>query len=160
MSKPSFVSLRANYPDKLGTPPDKLYEEIGRPDLSTDPNWKNTCAVRISLALVKSGVTIKAGHMTIMTGKHKGRKIEQNQARLSRYLSQRSVLGEPEKYEGGAAAAKGIGSRRGIVSFFKLNGHAGSQGHIDLVQPSTGGYHACASRCFWTSAEIWFWPLN
>lgn len=160
MSKPSFVSLRANYPDKIDMPPERLYQEIGRPDLSNDPNWKNTCAVRVSLALVKSGMKIDTGHMTIMTGKHKGSKIEQNQVRLSRYLSRGSVLGEPEKVIGGGAAAKGIGARRGIVSFFKLNGQADTQGHIDLVQPSTGGYQACASRCFWTSVEIWFWPLS
>lgn len=156
----SFETLRAHYPDKIAAPPSKLFGEIGLPELANDKHWaQNTCAVRLSLALVKAGVIINPGHMTIMNGAYKGRRLEPSQARLSRFLAQSSELGAPEKYKGSGLAQKGIGGRRGIISFYKLNGPDDSQGHIDLIQPS-GGFYACAAQCFWKSVEIWFWPLR
>jgi hypothetical protein len=56
-----------------------LYESIGHPELSHDMHWANTCAVRVSIALVGAGVTISPGHMTVKAGKHMGHRLEQGQ---------------------------------------------------------------------------------
>jgi hypothetical protein len=69
------------------------------------------------------------------------------------------MLGQPEKY-GAANMERGIGSRTGIVSFFKLIPGMFNNGHIDVVSPAYGGIGKCGSGCYWESAEAWFWPLQ
>jgi hypothetical protein len=97
--------------------------------------------------------------MTIKAGKFKGRRVEQNQARLTRYLQKPALFGNPEVYEPGTAAQTGIGQRRGIISFYNLNGPTDVQGHIDIVAPDAGGYLRCSASCYWKSVKILFWPL-
>jgi hypothetical protein len=119
---------------------------------------QNTCAVRVSIALLGAGIQPAPGHMTVQAGKFKGKRLEQSQKRLSTFLEKR--LGKPEVYSSGYQASINIGQRRGIVSFFHLNSATDDQGHIDLVEPAAGDTLQCAGACYWSAREVWFWPLK
>ena len=69
------------------------------------------------------------------------------------------MLGNPERYAGPKMLLE-IGSRSGIVSFFRLQPGIYDGGHIDIVSPVLGGISACGTSCYWTSGEAWFWPLK
>lgn len=78
---------------------------------------------------------------------------------LTLILSKTSMFGQPEKFKSGEHE-KGIGNRSGIVSFFHLMPGVYENGHIDLVMPQAGGAKKCASDCWWSSKEVWFWALT
>ncbi|WP_221625276.1 type VI secretion system amidase effector protein Tae4 [Burkholderia sp. Bp9090] len=59
--KPHFSLLNSHYPDNRTVSREALYEELGWQDLVANPAYANTCAIRISLALVKSGMTLRGG---------------------------------------------------------------------------------------------------
>ena len=158
MTAISYEVVWANYPRKKDISGDALYVSIGRPEYAGNPYMENTCAVRVSLALVAAGVKITPGHMEVKAGRFKGKQLEQGVARLSAFLTRR--LGAPEKYKSGNAARSGIGQRRGVMSFFQLNGPTDTQGHIDLVAPDEWNTLLCAGVCYWSAVEFWFWPLK
>lgn len=158
--KPFFYVLSKNYPSKHDVTKEALFKEIGWDDLINNGNYADTCAIRVSVALIKSGIFI-AGRMAIKKGPHKGKLIEPGQGNLSHLLARASQFGEPEKYKGGAAGEQGIGTRQGIVSFWRLHPEYGDrQGHIDIVSPALGGVLRCGGACYWGSGEVWFWPLR
>jgi hypothetical protein len=92
----------------------------------------------------------------------KGRLIEPGQARLSRILAQRNMLGVPEKFKGSEAARRGIGQRRGVVSFWRIHPtwRGDTQGHIDVVSPNVYRFLDCKGECYFDASEVWFWPLK
>jgi hypothetical protein len=157
MAKPSYATVRANFSGVNDATPEELYKEIGWEDLIGKPAWRNTCAVRMSLALVKSGLNIR-GNMRVNKGPYKGKGIETNQMRLARLLENPFYLGESEKSSTSAEAIKKIGKRRGIISFQQMANYFG--GHIDLVYPGQNIAVACVSNCHWDSSSIWFWELR
>lgn len=156
--KPQFSVLATNYSSNRVVSKDDLFKEIGWDDLISKPEYNNTCAIRVSLALVKSGVSVR-GRMKINKGDHKGKLIEPGQAKLSNMLAGAAYFGLPEKYKTTEAESK-IRLRSGVISFWKIPGYlGGAGGHIDIVAPALGGIRACGSQCFWDSTEVWFWPL-
>lgn len=150
--------LEANFPSTRKVTPEALYASIGHVEKLNIPGWENTCAVRMSVALVKSGIAIAPGTLTSKGPLHSGSRIESRQKHLTDFLVRR--WGPPEKFNGGQAAKRGIGQRRGVISFFKLLGETDNQGHIDLVAPNAWETLVCANSCFWGSVEFWFWPLK
>lgn len=136
MNRPPYAALHTHYPDRISVPVDELYRWIGYPEYTTDSNWQNTCAVRVSLGLLGAGLDISPGHLTVKAGKWRGRRIEQGQRRLSDYLER--TWGEPERIQG-ALARDQIGLRRGVISFFEIWGPFEQQGHIDIVAPDQWG---------------------
>ena len=156
--KPVFTNLRSNFSSARLVKQSELFAELGWTDLTDNPAYENTCAIRMSLALIKCGITIP-GRMRIKAGAYKGKLIEPGQAKLARILSRPSLLGKPEKFTMAQAEA-GIGNRQGIVSFFDVNPMVQTrQGHIDIVH-SAVGVRTCATSCFWLSKELWFWQLK
>lgn len=156
--KPQFSTVKANFYPSQNVNQAELFEEIGWGDLAGKPAYVNTCAIRMSLALIKSGLTIP-GRMRIKSGRNKGARIEPGQAKLSNILARPVYLGDPEKFKR-LDAQDGIGVRSGIVSFFDINPQVETaQGHIDLVSQSAGR-SLCGTSCFWLAKEIWFWPLK
>ena len=156
--KPAFMKLRENYYSVAAVDQATLFREIGWQDLIGKDSFANTCAIRISLALIKCGVRLK-GRMTINKGPFKGAWIEPGQARLANMLASPSMFGAPEKFAKDEATA-GIGNRMGIVAFFRIPGYlGGAGGHIDILLPSTG-VKVCGSECYWTCDEVWFWELR
>jgi hypothetical protein len=160
-----FASLRMHFPDVINVGKAEIFHWIGYPENIQDANFDNTCAIRLSMALLGAGFP-NPGTYPVKAGKFKGRMIETKQRKLSHWLARQ--LGQPEKYDGGSAAKAGIGARRGIVSFFKLHGSTDNQGHIDIVMPDRWGYFRCGHEnedskvytCYWDSVEVWFWPLR
>lgn len=159
--KPSFAAVSKGYPRRKDYPQDEVLRLIGWDDLVNNGNYANTCAIRISIALVSAGMSIP-GRMSIKKGPHKGRLIEPGQAALSNILVSRLMLGAPEKFKGSSAAQSGVGNRSGIISFWRIHPTwvGDNQGHIDIVSPHEGGYLACDGGCHFGSAEVWFWPLK
>jgi hypothetical protein len=154
-----FAVLMKAYPRKRDIDHDTLFRLLGWDDLIPNPAYANTCAIRVSLALLRSGIHIPDGRIAVKIGTHKGKKIEPGQAKLSAILSRPSMLGAPEKFGNQEIEAR-IGERSGIVSFFQLIPGIYGGGHIDIVSPMLGGVRACGTECYWTSKEAWFWPLQ
>lgn len=155
--KPHFAALRKNYSRRVDVSKADLFKEIGWDSLVGDVNFANTCAIRLSLAMVKCGIALP-GRMKINNGPHKGKLIEPGQAKLSAILSRQNFLGRPEKFDW-SNAARTIGTRSGVISFFQLSDDYPG-GHIDIVSPNEGGIQTCGSDCYWTSRQIWFWPIT
>jgi hypothetical protein len=162
--KPPFATLRSHFLDTDSVAREELFHFIGRPELISDANFSNTCAIRLSLALLGAGFP-NPGDWPVLGGKYKGRAIETRQRRLSNWLVR--DLGQPEKYASGQDAESKIGARHGIISFFSIYGDANPQGHISIVSRDRWGvYMRCGNEidgtptgCYWSSREVWFWPL-
>jgi len=153
--KPTFMALQGNYYSRKTVKKDQLFAEIGWDDLIPKPEYNNTCAVRVSLALIKCGITLR-GRFVIKKGRHRGKLIEPGQARLAKMLAERPYLGPPETFARDDAL-RSIGSRRGVIAFWNIPDYMnGRGGHIDIV---TSAHDACGSDCFWSARTIWFWPL-
>ncbi|MGO4765323.1 T6SS effector amidase Tae4 family protein [Cupriavidus sp. 2KB_3] len=154
--KPAFMAVQSNYQSRKTVIKEQLFAEIGWEDLIPKPEYNNTCAIRVSLALIKCGFTLN-GRIAIKKGKYKGKLIEPGQAKLARMLAERQYLGPPEIFPRDDAL-RSIGSRRGVIAFWNIPDYmSGRGGHIDIV---TGAYQACGSTCFWDATTIWFWPLT
>ncbi|WP_245313604.1 type VI secretion system amidase effector protein Tae4 [Rhizobium sp. R635] len=157
----AFDTLYANYPSSATYRPnyvsqEDLFREIGWDALLNNPLYANTCAVRVSLALVRSGIKISPKSHNILKGPHANKGLEVSMRRLADLLATTLYLGNYESYTS-ATAQSGIGARKGVVAFNGIPGYRGG-GHIDLV---TGAADAaqCASSCYYQSQSIWFWPL-
>jgi hypothetical protein len=101
--KPSFEALKSNHYSSNKWSPEfvdgeALYQELGF-DLNQlvkqNPGYVNTCAIRMSLALLNSGVAF-SGRLKIRAGKHKGRDVEPGAKLLADQLSHSSILGKPQ----------------------------------------------------------------
>jgi hypothetical protein len=161
--KPTFATLNSNYSssNELLTnylSGDELYAEMGLDHealIKQNPAYINTCAARVSLALLKSNVSF-VGRLTVKSGKYAGKKIETGAKLLADQLKNPSVFGKPEIYSP-SNFLQNVKGRKGVVLFWKISGYGG--GHIDLINSSTTNA-VCSSGCYYQSKEIWFWPLN
>jgi hypothetical protein len=87
VSPPPYALLRVHFPDPFNVPPEELWRWIGHSDKILDSQWRNTCAVRMSLALLGAGIHLPAGFLKIEAGKYRGEYIEIKQEVLAAYLS-------------------------------------------------------------------------
>ncbi len=138
----------------------------------------NQCAVRMSVALERSGFSLDAFDPARRV--HRGRPACQLSVQhvlgareLIRYL--RNLWGPPERFRGRSVntAAAAIAGRNGIVYFdncFTREGEETATGdHIDLWNGSTyynqiihvgaGGDARAGTPLFGRSQEVWFFPL-
>lgn len=160
--KPFYSALKSKHyssakskPSYVGT--DELYAEIGYASdqlLKQDPNYENTCAVRMSLALIKVGVPIH-GRLKIKAGPFAGRSVEPGAKLLADQLSRPNLFGKPLLID--PADMPGKIKPQGVILFWKIFGYGG--GHIDLIEPSTSNF-VCHSACHPICKQIWFWPLH
>ena len=135
-----------------------LYNEIGYDQktlIKQDNAYKNTCATRMSLALIKSGVLFD-GRLPIKKGKYKGLKVESGAKLLADQLAKPQILGKPKIFDASDAPTK-LAGKKGIVFFWKIDGYGGS--HIDLIE-TANSMHVCNSACSFSSKEVWFWQLD
>lgn len=134
-----------------------VYKEIGYSLdalLKQDPGYENTCAVRMSLALIKSGVEI-VGRLKIKDGPHKGKTFEPGAKLLADELARPGRWGRPDIIPPADAVSR-LRGKKGVILFWKITGYGG--GHIDLIEVATT-VQVCNSACYFSSKEIWFWPL-
>jgi len=149
---PSSEQMRSNYVSQRD-----LFTQIGWEAFLSNPNYSNTCAIRVSMAFVKSGINIVPASHRILQGDYAGRGVEVSMRRLADLLARNNYLGKYEAYTP-ATATNGIGARKGIVAFNNIPGYRGG-GHIDLVLGAADAAQ-CASACYYQSETIWFWPLQ
>jgi hypothetical protein len=155
MIKPAFQTLLQHFPRK--TSREELFADIGWADLIGNKAYLDTCAIRMSYGLLRAGVHLPGARMRANAGPLKGQYIEPGQAKLSNIL--KGIWGAPEVYQGEAAAVDGMGSRAGVVSFFRIS--RGDGGHIDLIWLEPGRLlQDCARSCYFSAVTIWFWPLR
>ncbi|MGF6275571.1 hypothetical protein ABIB38_003970 [Massilia sp. UYP11] len=109
--RPSFLRVLQHFPADSSR--HELYSEIGWDDLSNNPAYMNTCAVRMSYGLLRAGVPLPGARMKAKSGALAGKYIEPGQAKLSEIL--KVVWGKPEVYHDENAARIGIGNRNGVV---------------------------------------------
>lgn len=162
--KPAYSDLKKNhyssdYAQSSYVSGEDLYSEIGH-DLGAltkqDVGYANTCATRMSLALIKTGVTF-GGRLRIKAGPHKGRLIETGAKLLADELMKPGVFGKPALFFDATKAAASLKNKKGVVFFWKIVGYDG--GHIDLLESTTVDL-LCHSHCYFKCKEVWFWSLN
>ncbi|SPZ47541.1 Uncharacterised protein [Agrobacterium tumefaciens] len=74
----NFDTLYKNYPSSDPSHPNylsqrDLFTEIGWDDFIGNPNYHNTCAIRVSIAFVKSGINIVPASHRIQKGPYAGK---------------------------------------------------------------------------------------
>jgi hypothetical protein len=161
--KPTYEKLKKNYysSNELANnfvDGESLYSEIGYSQdalIQQNPAYVNTCATRLSLALLKAGVSFD-GRLKIKSGKFKNKRIETGAKLLADQLMKPHVFGKPKIYNP-SEFIKNTNGKNGVVFFWKVTGYGG--GHIDLVEVSNL-IASCNSNCYFDSKEIWFWELN
>lgn len=117
----AFDELYANYPSSTTYRPNyvsqqDLFREIGWDALLNNPLYANTCAVRVSLAFVRSGIKISPKSHNILKGPHANKGLEVSMRRLADLLATTRYLGNYESYTS-KTAQSGIGARKGVVAF-------------------------------------------
>jgi len=162
--KPTFATLKkhhysSNRMSSAFVAGDALYKEMGYELdnlIQQNPGYENTCAARMSLALIKSGVTFN-GRLRIPSGPYKGYRIEPGAKLLADQLARPAVFGKPELHMDATKAAKALERRKGVVFFWKITDYDG--GHIDLIETANGA-QVCHSHCYFGCKEVWFWELQ
>jgi hypothetical protein len=157
-SRPAFSDMLHHYPHAGAWPRQKLFREIGWTDLANKKEYEDTCALRLSLALVGCNILIPHARFKLKNGALKNKWVEPGQAKLSATLEE--IWGMPEVFDSELAAQHGIGSRRGVVSFYSIYGVGSHQGHIDLIWPAGNSFFNCAMSCYMGSIKIKFWQLQ
>lgn len=160
--RPAYLTLKSQHYSsefhKAGyVSAEALYKEIGYDieDLKKqNAGYANTCATRMSLALLKSGVQF-SGRLRIKDGPYKGRTIEPGAKLLADQLI--GILGRPLILQRPTTAPKELDGKQGVVFFWKIDGYDG--GHIDLIEPANG-VQVCNSHCYFACKEVWFWELK
>ncbi|MFV0334223.1 MAG: T6SS effector amidase Tae4 family protein [Tropicimonas sp.] len=157
-----FATLHANYYSSRISAPNyvdqqTLYTEIGWEEFLGNPYYENTCATRVSLALLKSGHEVRPGSHRIQKGPYKGKRLQVSMKDLANILAQDHWFGAPEILNQPDPSAA-VGARQGIIAFHRLPTYSGG-GHIDLIDNSTASL-VCASGCYFEAEETWFWPLS
>lgn len=82
--------------------------------------------------------------------------IEPGAKLLADQLARPTVFGKPQLIAPDKATVA-LSNKRGVILFWKVAGYGG--GHIDLIETSTA-VQICHSACYFSSKEIWFWPLG
>lgn len=151
---PSFATLLKNYPMPYSPGP---YSQ----DL-----YYNQCAIRLSIALIKSGVSLSSTkNYTNPGGQTFTAKGEVLGAyNLAKFLRGDDVLGKPEIYNGMTQDVLSlINGRTGIIFFqgFIEDGTRTDQArHIDLWDGSAFRAPADWTGQMMDSRTIWFWPVK
>lgn len=133
--RPSFSTLNGNYTE----------ERHDCPDISTSPNQ---CAVRVSRALIASGIA--------MDSDYEGKLCRHGYARgaqdLGAFLKKKWGVRD-YGFEAPNKVPPELSGKKGVIMFANIPDFDG-QGHIDLWdgnQTRTGSY--------WNANPIWFWKL-
>lgn len=96
MDRPPYTVLRVHYPDPYNVSAEELWQWVGHPKNAENPQWANTCAIRMSLALAGVGVFVPNAYLVVAAGNYKGRRVEMKQEVLANHLC--TIWGEPEKF--------------------------------------------------------------
>jgi len=131
MRRPSFASVERNYKTSISS----IYE--------------NTCAIRLSLALIEADPMIKDA-FKIHGKKMHGKYLISGAQDLAAFL--RNEWGVPDQSWAGSIG-KPIGD--GIICYMNILLYSG-QGHIGLWENGA----AYDNDQYWAASPVWFWRLN
>lgn len=152
----TYMNLHAAYKEYNKSDTKTLYDNLGWSDLVDNPAWRNTCAIRMSLALLDCGVNIP-GRIKIKSGEHKDKWVEPGQNKLSNWLV--THLGAPEVLPLlPGLSLNELAQRKGIVSFMGIPSYEG--GHIDIIEASEQGIYQCSRSCYFDARELRFWEIS
>lgn len=155
VARPTIGELLKHYPATKQIGRVELFKTICWHREIDNPAFLDTCAIRGSIGLIGCGVPAR-GRVNILDGPHKGKWIEPEQRYLSLWLAK--YWGKPEKCKTNEISR--LVGRCGVISHFNINPSSPiPQGHFDVLAPSAKDAMECASNCWWTSAENWFWEL-
>jgi hypothetical protein len=162
--KPSYEALKRHHNSgqfyKPGYVSDEaVYQELGfelAELLKLNASYKNTCATRMSVALLKAGVSVQ-GRLKIRSGNLAGKSVEPGAKLLADQLARPGVFGAPTIFQRPAGTPAALKGQKGVIFFWKLA--SSGIGHIDLVE-TANSTQVCNSSCFFACQEIWFWPLH
>jgi hypothetical protein len=161
--KPAFSILKANHYSSEFTSSDyvsaeDLHKELGY-DLTTllkeNPGYANTCATRVSLALLKSNIPF-AGRLKVKDGRYKGMMLEPGAKLLADALTSKNAFGKPVLITDAVKASATVGTSSGVIFFWQVTGYDG--GHIDLIE-SINSAQLCHCHCYFNCKEVWFREL-
>ncbi|WP_225975710.1 T6SS effector amidase Tae4 family protein [Kosakonia cowanii] len=113
----SSNDMRAGFVDS-----DPLFSEIGydfKALLRQGDQYENTCAVRMSLALLKCNIEF-SGRFTIRKGPLKGKKFEMGAKLLADQLNKPHIFGSAEIYTDKVEGGRALLKRRGVVFLIEL----------------------------------------
>lgn len=124
----TFEKLHANYPTQGRS---ELFHDLGADwiPLIDNPNYQNTCSIRLSVALNKSGQFVDKTYREALTGS--GQSIVLKVSTMGRLVQ--ASFGDPwgmSKEVGQTLASSDIPARKGIIAY-----HANwsdATGHFDL----------------------------
>ena len=124
MPKPSFTTLMSNHYSSDSNSSnykerEDVYKEIGYDAdalIKQNSAYQHTCAVRMSLALLKSGVYFgtPTSRLKIKDGAHKDRYVGTGAKTLADALSKPTSLGKPLT---GKKAEEAMKTKKGVVFF-------------------------------------------
>lgn len=158
-----FDTLWVNYPHPDREPRDVLYRSLGWDDLIGQDSYRNTCAIRMSICLLRSGAALPSGELKVRKGPLKGKPVKIRFDDLAEYLAQ--VWGPPEVIA--HPSRSDLESRGdGVIAFFGLP--SSYPGHIDLLDVSRTAFDflffrwsqttsECGTHCYFQSREAWYW---
>lgn len=142
--KPKFTSLKSNYT----TDPTAIHR--------CSMHFPNTCAIRMSEALVKTNPSFLTVFQQSSRNKCPHSYIRGAQD-LASILAQPIVFG-PRSYGWSGTGSNTVPSnskgKQGVICFMNIPGFSG-QGHIDLWDKE---YAVGAS--YWNAQTIWLWELR
>jgi peptidoglycan hydrolase-like protein with peptidoglycan-binding domain len=165
--KPYYQDMKDAH-EATDTPPlggenaEELFGSLGYDRATLGDQFHNTCATRMSLALLKTGVNFE-GRIRIKKGEFTGRMFEPGAKTLADKLRKSDALGEGQYFYGANKAARAkaaLKNEYGIILFHQVyNNTAGGirGGHIDMFSPTPTQIN---HRYFDDASEIWFWKLE
>ena len=129
----------------------KFFEAMGWDDLIDNDAYANTCAMRVSVCLVRLGMTFPTGEIKILKGPHKDKRIKIRWKELSEKL----VAKWGAATDISPTTTTASKPHQGVVAFEKLPG--GYPGHIDVLD---GPNESCVYSAYFGSDEMWVWPAK
>lgn len=140
----SFTTLLSNFPTDSR---EDLYREMGWDSIIDNPNYENTCAIRVSICLLRCGMSLGGGELKIWKGPLQGKRVKIRFDDLAEFL--KGEWGEPKVFEPGSRGT--LHGQQGVITFWELP--SGYGGHIDLLSRDA----QCAHACYFGSARAWLW---
>lgn len=154
--KPLFNTFKRNHATIESLSTTELHAELGDESgkaAAHGPATPDTSALRMSLALIKSGLSF-TGRVALSSGPNAGRSVEINARRLARQITRPALFGQPQSIAPGDARSQ-LAGKRGVVFFSKPQAQGG---HIDIVEPANLA-RICNAASHFPVREIRFWPL-
>jgi hypothetical protein len=152
-----FATLWTNHPANANPP---LLEPCT--DSKGKPIFENQCSIRMSVCLVRSGISLAKFRGTFCWIHHHREHVLRAEE-LARWLDTPAADFVPsaeitKHSEAGAIAASSYENRQGIVLFRNFWGTNNQGDHIDLWTGSQMSHGT--PDYFGRSEEIWFWDLE